>query len=142
MQLDQDLVSDLASDLCLKDYMCCAINPSHHLLNISKFSMLLTTYKNLLQQGNLSTSRRNLGRHRYSRGEPAQISPWLLYCYLSTLNPVCRMRLSSPDAPINTTTDIYHLSRFTGNKGQTGGENTSTGRHTSGLQFLLKPAAS
>ena len=69
MQLDPDLVPDLVNGLCLKDYMC-AINPLYHLAKISKFSMLLITYRECVAVRTLSTSRSNLERHPYSRGDP------------------------------------------------------------------------
>ena len=65
MRLDPDSVNGL----CLKDYIC-AINPLYHLAKISKFSMLLVTYRGSVAARNLSTSRSNLERRACSRGDP------------------------------------------------------------------------
>lgn len=69
--LDPDLVPDLVNSLCLKDNIC-AINPLYHLVKITKFQ---TTYSQFSYQVSdaikiLSTSRSNLERHPYPRGDP------------------------------------------------------------------------
>ena len=66
---DPLLVPDLVNSLCLKDYIC-VINPLYHLAKISKFSMLLIIYRESVAARNLSTSRSNLERCPYSRGDP------------------------------------------------------------------------
>ena len=69
MQLDPDLVPDLVNGLCLKDYIC-VIYPLYHLAKISKFRMLLITYRESVAARNLSASSSDPGRRPYSRGDP------------------------------------------------------------------------
>ena len=59
----------LVNGLCRKDYIC-AINPLYHLAKISKFSMLLVTYRGSVVTRNLSASSSNLERRPCSRGDP------------------------------------------------------------------------
>ena len=62
-------VPGLVNSLCLKDYIR-TINPLYHLAKISKFSMLLITYRESVAASNLSASRSNLERRPYSMGDP------------------------------------------------------------------------
>ena len=70
MRLDPLLVPDLLNGLCLKDYIY-AINPLYHLAKISKFSMLVITYRESVVARNLSISRSNLERCPCSRADPS-----------------------------------------------------------------------
>lgn len=59
----------LVNSLCLKAYMC-TVNPLYHLAKISRFSMLLITYRQCVTTRNLSALRSSLGRYPCWRGEP------------------------------------------------------------------------